>query len=207
MRLPRVLGGGTQGNERLTSITGAVLIVLLAVIGVTIINLRGLLWLHLFLGMLLIGPVALKLSSTVYRFVRYYARNPAYRAEGPPAPALRVLGPFVVLTTLVVFASGVGLLFAGPSSRSTLLPIHKVGFIVWLVFMGVHVLGHLEALPRAIRGEFGSRRALVGPRLAGRDGRSLALAGALVGGLVLALVVIGEFGAWMHWNALHHHGH
>ena len=39
----RVLGGGTSGNERLTAATGAVLFVLLAVLGVTIVRLRPLL--------------------------------------------------------------------------------------------------------------------------------------------------------------------
>jgi hypothetical protein len=57
--------GGDEGNQRLTVLTGAVLIVLLAVLGVTILRLHTtLLWVHLFLGLLLIGPVVLKLSST-----------------------------------------------------------------------------------------------------------------------------------------------
>ena len=47
---------GTTGNELLTAATSAVLLVLLAVIGVTIIALGPLLWVHLFVGMLLIGP-------------------------------------------------------------------------------------------------------------------------------------------------------
>jgi hypothetical protein len=201
-------GGGTKGNERLTGLAGALLIVLLAVIGVTIIDLRGLLWLHLFVGMLLIGPLALKLASTLYRFTRYYTRDAAYRAVGPPITVLRVLGPVVVLTTLVVFVTGVVLLFAGPSSRAAVLPIHKISFIVWIAFTGVHVLAHLPALGAALRGDYAPGGTLPGPRLAGRDGRSLALAGALVAGLVLAVLVLGEFGSWTHWNAtFHHHGH
>ena len=63
--------------------TGAVLIVLLAVIGLTIIALRPLLSVHLFVGMLLIGPVALKLCSTGYRFVRYYTANTGARDPLP----------------------------------------------------------------------------------------------------------------------------
>jgi hypothetical protein len=39
---------------------------------VTIVGIGQLLNVHLFLGMLLIGPVALKMGSTGYRFVRYY---------------------------------------------------------------------------------------------------------------------------------------
>jgi len=203
----RLRSGGTKGNERLTALAGALLIVPLAVIGVTIIDLSGLLWLHLFVGMLLIGPVALKLASTLYRFTRYYTRDAAYRAVGPPITFLRVLGPLVVIATLVVFVTGVVLLFAGPSARSAVLPIHKISFIVWAVFTGVHILAHLPALPAALRGDYAPRAALAGPRLAGRDGRSLALVGALVAGLVLAVLVLGEFGAWTHWNAFHHHGH
>ena len=41
-----------------------VLLVLFAVLGITIIRIGQLLWLHLFLGVLLVGPVALKLAST-----------------------------------------------------------------------------------------------------------------------------------------------
>src|ERR1700686_701871 len=80
-RAGRITGGGTTGNERLTAVTGAVLLALLAVLGVTIIQIKQLLWLHLFLGMLLIGPLALKLGSTGYRFARYYTGSPTYRHE------------------------------------------------------------------------------------------------------------------------------
>src|SRR5690348_13981534 len=126
------LGGGTDGNEHLTAITGALLLVALAVLGVTIVRIGQLLWLHLFLGLLLIGPVALKLASTGYRFARYYLATAAYRLKGPPHPLLRGLAPWLVLTTLVVFVTGVLLLVDGPGSRDRLLVWHKVSFIVWL---------------------------------------------------------------------------
>ena len=61
---------GAEGNERLTGLTGAVLLIGFAVEGVTILALHRLLTLHIFLGMLLIGPVALKVGSTCYRFAR-----------------------------------------------------------------------------------------------------------------------------------------
>jgi hypothetical protein len=97
---------GVDGNERLTVLTGVVLIVLTAAIGVTIIWIGQLMWLHLFLGLALIGPVALKLASTGYRFVRYYTYDPAYRRKGPPIPALRVLAPLVVFLTAVLLGTG-----------------------------------------------------------------------------------------------------
>jgi hypothetical protein len=139
-------GGGTAGNERLTVVTGFVLIGLLAVLGVTIVRIGQLLWLHLFLGLLLLGPVMLKLLSTGYRFVRYYTANARYRRKGPPHPALRVLAPLVVICTLVVFGSGVARLLLGPSSRGLLVLLHKVSFIAWIVFTALHVLGHLSEM-------------------------------------------------------------
>jgi hypothetical protein len=201
----RLTGGGTDGNERLTAAAGVLLLVLLAVLGVTIVRIGQLLWPHLFLGMLLIGPVLLKLASTGYRFARYYTANRAYRRKGPPATPMRLLAPLVVLSTVVVFGSGVVLLLAGPSSRSTLFPIHKFSFFAWLALTGVHVLGHLADLPAPLRADYGAEEGLAGlsGRLPGRDGRVLSLAGMLVAGLVLAVLVIPEFGPWV--NGFHHH--
>jgi hypothetical protein len=207
-RPQRLFGGGTTGNERLTGATGGVLIVLLAIIGVTIISLGPLLWVHLFVGMLLIGPVSLKLASTGYRFVLYYTANPRYKRKGPPELPLRLLAPIVVLSTVVVFASGVALLFVGPSSRDTLLPIHKISFIVWVAFMAVHVLAHLPSMLNSLNADYvrpaGRDSAGGWPNDAnGRAGRVLSLASALVLGLVLAILVIPEFGPWL--SAHHHH--
>jgi hypothetical protein len=215
-RLPRVLPGlpesapadaeATTGNERLTAATGAVLLALLAVIGLTIIQLGPLLWLHLFAGMLLIGPVALKLGSTGYRFVRYYTGSPSYRLKGPPPAPLRLIAPLVVASTVAVLATGVALLFAGPSSRDELLPLHKLSFFVWAGFTALHVLAHLPRIPAALRADYG-RSAGLGSDVPGRSGRSLALAGSLVAGLVLAVLVIPEFGPWLHASGhFHHHG-
>ncbi len=200
----RFTGGGTTGNQLLTTVTGAVLIALLAVIGVTIIRIRPLLWEHLFVGMLLIGPVALKLSSTGYRFVRYYTGDQSYRRKGPPPQGLRLIAPIVVLSTVVVLASGVALLFVGPQSRGTLLPIHKVGFFIWLAFMALHVLAHLPSIPSALRADSG-RPDEWSSDVTGRSGRRLALAGALTAGLVLAVLVIPQFGPWLHSSSLFHH--
>src|SRR5947209_12478362 len=134
------ISGGTDGNERLTTLTGAILIVPLLVIGVTILRIRQLIDLHLFVGLLLLGPVLLKLASTGYRFVLYYSGNLAYRRKGPPELALRVIAPVVVLSTVAVFVSGIVLMFEGAAHRDPWLEIHKVSFIVWVVFTAVHVL-------------------------------------------------------------------
>jgi hypothetical protein len=216
----RLTAGGSEGNERLTVWTGVVLVVLLAVIGVTLLRLHStLLSVHLFVGLLLLGPVLVKLGSTGYRFVRYYTHNPRYRRRGPPPAYLRVIAPMVVLTTVIVFASGVALLLAGPSSRGTLLPIHKVSFFVWLAFTGVHVLGHLPEVQRTLSDGRELRGAVLAgaqgratghptapghgsdhDSRAGRAGRTLALGVGLLLGLVLALTLIPQFEPWLSYH-------
>ena len=194
-------GGGPDGNERLTLLTGLLLLVLLAVLGVTIVWIGQLLWLHLFLGLLLIGPVALKLLSTGYRFVRYYVASPAYRRKGPPPRILRLLGPLVVLSTLAVFATGVGLLLLGPSSRQPLLLLHKVSFFAWIAFVGVHVLGHLpETLRYFCRAGASPDAQISGAseNLSGGGARAASLVLAALCGLALALALISQFAAWTH---------
>src|SRR5215475_7736911 len=102
---------GAIGNARLTSLVGLVLLVLLAVEGFTIASIQQLLSVHVFVGMLLLGPVALKLVATGYRFARYYAGGIEYIREGPPPPLMRVLvAPVLVLSTVTLFGTGVGLL-------------------------------------------------------------------------------------------------
>ena len=220
--------GGTAGNERLTVITGILLIVLLAALGVTIVFIGRLMWWHLFLGLLLIGPVVLKMASTGYRFVRYYTSDPVYRRKGPPAPVLRVMAPMVVSLTVLVFVSGVVLLFIGPGStlRSDTFLIHKVSFIVWVVFTALHIAGHLPELFRLPRlADDPSLQAI--SRLStsltlgsdeeshsadldipGRNARWLSIATAVVLGLVIAVVLIPDFHTWTSgYAALHHHHH
>ena len=199
----RLLVGGTDGNERLTAATAVVLLVLLAALGVTIVRIGGLLNEHMFLGMLLIGPVALKLASTGYRFVRYYSGNPRYRAKGTPPPAMRLIAPVVVLSTLVVFATGVALLVLGPSSRGLLTTLHKASFIVWLAFTSLHVLGHLGELPGVLARERATPRPW-DDQGAGRGARAITVAGGLAGGLVLALAVQSQFGAWERFRSPFH---
>lgn len=202
----RLTGGGVIGNERLTAINGVLLIVLLAALGVTIVRIRPLIDEHLFLGMLLLAPVALKLASTGYRFTRYYTDDPNYRERGTPPLLLRVLGPLVVLSTVSVFATGVLLLAEGPGASSTLRTLHKVSFIVWVAVTGIHVLGHLPDLARILlirRGERYEYNQLA----AGHLGRTIALSGVIVAGLVLAIVLIPHFGGWSHFESLRHHDH
>jgi hypothetical protein len=204
-RVRSMIGGGTDGNELLTSMTGAVLILLLAVLGITILRIHQLIWLHLFLGLVLIGPITIKMASTGYRFVRYYTRNAAYRSKGPPEPLMRLAAPIVVASTLLVFATGVLLLIVGPNGRGQYLFLHRASFVIWLGVTAVHVLGHLVDLRRSLV-PTRETSALSGSS-PGAAGRWIALVGALVGGVVLAIALIPHFAPWTaHAAFLHHHG-
>jgi hypothetical protein len=119
-------------NARLTASNAVVLLVLLAAEGVTILRVRELLTPHVFIGMVLIPPVLLKMASTGWRFARYYRGTPAYRRKGPPPLLLRLLGPVVVVLTVVLLASGVGLLLAGPSWLPLISPAQPRGSLAGL---------------------------------------------------------------------------
>src|SRR5207237_8338663 len=105
-------------NVRLTSSTGLVLLLLLAAEALTTLALRRYLPVHIFLGLLLLPPVALKLASTGWRFLRYYTRNEPYRLAGPPRRLLRVLPPLLVASTLSLFAGGASLTVVGRGGRA-----------------------------------------------------------------------------------------
>jgi hypothetical protein len=198
--------------------TGAVLLVLLAVEGFTILRLGRLLTLHFFLGMLLLGPVALKAGSVIYRFVRYYTGSAPYRRKGPPALLLRLLGPVIMLLTACVFGSGLMLAVTGPGQGPWLL-LHKASFILWFCAMAIHVLAYLPRLPRLLAAEARGTAlaeargtlAEAGPGahagagrharramevLGGRGARLALLITSLLAGLVIALLTVHLEGHW-----------
>jgi hypothetical protein len=183
-----------EANARLTASTGGVLFVLLAAEGVTILRVRGLLGAHVFLGMMLIPPVALKIGTTGYRFVRYYRGNPAYRQKGPPPLVLRLIGPAVVVLTAVVLVSGVALLLVPSSSRHALLELHKLSFVAWFIVTAVHVLGHLGDTARLAPLDWVRRPARA---LTGTPGRRAAVIAALVVGVGLGALLVGRVGPYL----------
>jgi hypothetical protein len=163
------------------------LLVLLAVEGATIPFLHSLLSVHIFVGMLLLGPVALKLASTGYRFARYYTRTREYMEAGPPTPLMRVLvAPVLVLSTLTLFGTGV-LLLATPQ-RGMVLGLHKASFLVWFGACAVHVLSYLGRTFRHLAGE----------RAGGTALRIALVAGALGAGVAVAVATYPLAGPWLH---------
>jgi hypothetical protein len=207
---------GAEGNERLTAMTGAVLLILLAVECYTIFRIGRLLTLHVFLGMLLLGPVTLKAAAVIYRFARYYTGSAPYRRKGPPAPLLRAIGPIIVLLTACVFGSGIMLAVTGPGygygPPSGWLMVHRISFIAWAFFIVIHVLAYVWRLPRLLAAEArgsslpqrdaGADAAAGRPArravevLSGRGTRLALLIASLLAGLVIALLTVHLAGAW-----------
>jgi hypothetical protein len=194
--LARLLRGGTEGNARLTATTGVVLLALLTAEGVTILDIRPLLSVHVFVGLMLIPPVALKLAATGYRFLRYYARAGEYLQKGPPMLLMRmIIAPGLVAATLGIFATGVALLAVGPGG-GTALGLHTASFIVWLGAFGIHVLVYVLRVPRLVAADWGRAAGTPGARL-----RIGLVAFALVLGLTLALAVLPTADPWFHGHA------
>jgi hypothetical protein len=185
---------GADANSRLTSSTALVLLVLLAVEGVTVIQVRSLLTLHVFIGMLLVPPVLIKLASTIWRFAKYYSGSPDYRLKGPPPVVLRILGPMVALLTIILFLSGILLLFSPKSWQVELLLLHKASFILWFGCMTVHVLGHAGETARLSTKDWVRR---VRGRVAGSRARRLLITSSLVSGLALAFLTVPYVGPWL----------
>lgn len=185
-----VPAAGVEGNEKLTAMTGTLLLVGFAVEGFTILSIHRLLFLHFLLGLVLIGPVLLKIGSTMYRFVRYYAGDLPYVRKGPPSPILRVLGPLVILTSVAVLGTGVMLAVAGRSG--SWLFLHKASFVLWFGVMTVHVLNYAPRLPRMLTARPGG------------GGRGVAVPGGTARWLLLAVslaVGVGVAAVTMHLSS------
>ncbi len=190
---------GVESNSRLTGTLAAVLLVLLAAEGLTILRIQQLINIHVFIGMLLVPPVALKIGSTGWRFARYYMGSPAYVRKGPPVTILRLLGPVVVVLSVILLASGIALVAVPPSMRQSLLFIHKASFVLWFFAMVVHVLGHIRETAHLAPLDYAQRTRR---QIARAGARTWAVAVSLVLGLLIGVMTYGDNGGF---NTYFHH--
>lgn len=183
-------------NERLTAIAGAALLVVFVVELATLSNLGALLSVHVFVGVLMAGPLAVKLGSTGWRFVRYYTGNPAFVRHGPPPLPLRLLAPPVVASTLAVVGSGIALVVTGPASPGPLVALHVISFLVWMPAIAIHVIAHFLEVPRLIAKDWGRGAPDPAPGRRLRPGVTL---GTLAAGAVAALLLSPVAATWTQW--------
>ena len=179
--------GGPEGNARLTGAIAAVLLVLLAAEGVTVLQVGALLTPHVVIGMVLVPFVVVKIGSTGWRMVNYYRGDAAYRGRGAPPLLLRLLGPVVVLLTMCLFVSGIALLVIPHSLRPETMFVHKASFVLWFGVMAIHVLGHILETTRLAPADLMSRTR---SQVRGAGARLWVQAGCLVAGVLLAVVMV-----------------
>lgn len=184
------------GNGRTTALAGAVLLVLFLIEIVTVLSLRGLLRVHVLVGVLLVGPLVVKLGSTGYRFVRYYTGSPAFVRRGPPRPALRILAPLLLVTTLVVIGTGIALLIIGPTQAGLLVDVHGISTLLWLPMLAIHVFAYTRLVPRHIADDWRKRPA---EQIPGRGLRLGMILGAVMVGALAAILVLPSAASWITW--------
>ena len=184
------------GNARLTALTGITLLALFTAEIVTVIlGVSSVLTAHVAIGLAMTPVVLLKIGTTGWRFVKYYRGDRAYVRRGAPPTYLRILGPVLIAGTVVLLASGI-FAFAGPHwLHGAALATHKTIFYPWLLIFIVHTAAHFaEAMRLAAADLLARSRA----RLAGVRARRYVPAAALVAGTVLAVVLAGHAGGYLH---------
>ena len=193
-------GGGVEGNARLTGGAGAALFVILAVEGVTILQIKQLISVHVFVGMLLVPLVLLKTATTSYRAGHYYRGDPSYRRKGPPLPILRFTGPLLVLSSLALLGTGIALIALGRNVGHQYLWLHRATFFVWGALIAVHVLGHLRETATLTAADWQERNwsGEAEHRLAGARARLSLLVVTLAVGTVLGIASLAWIGTWHH---------
>lgn len=177
-----------DGNERLTAAVGLLLVVpTLVELATIVFGLHQYLSVHVFVGLALIPPLALKLASTGWRFMRYYLRYGEYRLKGAPELVMRLLAPLLVLSTVVLFSSGVAMGLLHGHALSIARRLHGPSSVVWMILVGVHFLVYLK---RALLSAKDDVTAATRASVRGASVRSYLVAAALVAGVVVGVATV-----------------
>jgi hypothetical protein len=196
-RNPIIAGGlRVAANSRLTAMSAIVLSALFCIQTTTVVlGVKSVLTLHVVIGLLLVPPLLVKIGSVSWRFIKYYRGDPAFRKKGPPKPAMRLLGPLLLFTTVVLLVSGVTLLLAPSSFGGSIRRIHGGSFYIWLLLVLVHVVAHAKDIRRVAPRDWvhRSRKAVPGALV-----RQMVVLGSLAVGLVLALTLVSHVGTYRH---------
>lgn len=188
---------GAAANERLTAAAAALLFVLIFFEGLTLLRIGSLVTPHVVIGLILVPPVLVKLGSTSWRFIRYYTGRSDYVRMGPPRALLRLLAPFLIVTTVVLFASGIALVVIH-RPFGWLLVVHRYGFVLWFVILTVHVLTYAWQVPGIVRRDLSPQLRYRHTSPKGRLLRLFLVSGSLVAGVALAVIVWPSVSTQVH---------
>ena len=213
--LPRT--GGPAGNARLTAWLGLLTLVVVLAELVTLLDVSGLVRWHVGIGIALVALALLKTASTGWRIVRYYLGSPEYVEAGPPPLLLRLLGPFVVLSTLGVLGTGIALIAIGrqQSDRAMFsvlgqqvspMTLHQATFIAFGVFVGLHVLARF--VPASVLASGRPKLGAARQRVPGGPARFGLVLGGTVASVLAIVLVLPTVTGWSHHlfdrDDLHH---
>lgn len=186
------------GNERLTALAGLALLVLFAIEIATTAALRALLSVHIFVGVALAFPLAVKLVSVGYRFICYYSGLPAFVRRGPPRLALRILAPALLALTVLVVGTGLALLVVNPERAGLIRSVHGLSALLWAPLFALHTVAYLWRAMGLASDDV--RPAPVAPAAArGRRLRLGANLAALAGGVAAAILAFPASAPWVAW--------
>jgi|GEM_PF-1809769 len=153
---------------------------------------------HIAVGLIAVPLLVGKLTYSSLRFIGYYRGDERYRQAGVPWFPLRVLAPFLVITTVLVIGSGVELDVAGPTSFSAtfLAPAHFLLSVVWFLLMAFHVAAYFNRAARSTMKDMSYR--LTKPRPTSSRSRVTIFLVALALGIVLATQFQAPIKRWEH---------
>jgi hypothetical protein len=137
------LDPGVRSNLRLTALVGLAMIVPLLVVTLSGLSFDQLWRVHYFAGFLLVPLLLLKLATTGYRMAAYYLGNRRYRRAGPPTPLLRILAPVLVVSTVVLFLSGI-VMWLTDSRLQPWSTLHTDAAVVFTITASIHLLAYLR---------------------------------------------------------------
>ncbi len=178
---------GPGANQRLTALTGAIVLALAALALLTGLFFGNVWRVHYFAGYLLLPVALLKIASTSYRALRYYLRSGPYRLVRPPYPLARLSSPALVVSVAVLFVSGVAM-WLTHSQADPWGWLHTDAAIAFSAIVLLHLGMYLPEALRAAQGDIRPARLATLPR---RSRRLAVIGAAVLAGLLLALATIG----------------
>lgn len=136
-------------NEHRIAELGLILIGLILLQAFTLIDVHGMMFMHIATGVGILGFVTVKLGSVINRFARYYLKDAAYQKAGPPALLPRIMAPFLIVATFSLLFSGIGILFSFGNAR--IAQLHLLSLKIWLVLIVVHMVIYVPKLRGILR--------------------------------------------------------
>jgi len=181
------------------ALVGTVLLVLIGVEIIIAADMRALMPIHIFVGVVLTFPLFMKMGSVGYRFLRYSTGSPAFVQKGPPRLEMRLLAPLLLLASLSLVASGITLALLGPPTAFSVcvLRLHALSVICWLPLVALHVGTYIWRVPRLLLADWQKHSTRWVPGRGWRYGGTLV---ALLAGTGAAALFFPFAASWTAWE-------